>query len=83
MGMCKKPRERGCIFNFLFLVLIESRTFVPNIPPKVERIEQLTLVPAFISEALGIVKSDSRDKLECDLGGMSVLGLTLYYTYSV
>ena len=50
------------VFNFLFLVLIESRTFVLNIPPRVERMEQPTLAPAFISEALGIVKSNSRDK---------------------
>ena len=47
---------------FLFLVLIESQTFVPNIPLRVERIGSLLLAPAFISEALGIVKSNSRDK---------------------
>ena len=45
--------------------------------------QQPTLAPVFISEALGIVKSSSRDKKEYNPGGMSELGLTLYYTYSV
>jgi len=60
--MHEKLREGGCIFNFLFLVLIESQTFVPNIPSRVEGMKQFTLVPTFISEAFGIMKSNSRDK---------------------
>jgi len=81
--MHEKLRERGCVFIFLFLILIESQAFVPNIPLRVEGIQQSTLAPVSISKALGIVKSNSRDKQECDLSGMSELGLTLYYTYSV
>jgi len=41
--------------------------------------ETAYLAPALISKALGIVKSDSRSKEECDLGGMSGLGPILYY----
>jgi len=60
--MREKPRERECVFIFLFLILIESQALVPNIHLRVEGMNSLLLAPAFISEALGIVKSNSRDK---------------------
>ena len=82
MGMCKKLRKEGCVFNFLFLVLIESQTFVPNILPSVERKEQFTLVLAFISEALGIVKSDSRDKSVILVGYLGWASLCIISTQS-
>ena len=60
--MYEKLREGGYVFIFLFLILIESQALIPNIHLRVEGMSSLILASAFISEALGIVKSNSRDK---------------------
>jgi len=62
MGMYEKPREEGCTSFFYFSILIESQTLVPIYLLGWKRKRSLLLAPAFISEALGIVKSNSRDK---------------------
>ena len=62
---CTRSQGRkGSISIFIFFdILIEFRSFVPIYLPGWRRWKsRLLLAPVFISEALGIVKSDSRSK---------------------